>query len=332
MKTLMICSFLLLGFIATPAHAQFDVSGLQGSAPLLTTQPEFPQPGESVVVTADYRGDAYFGATLTWVVDGELVPNSKNQRSITIAATSDSLEQVIDVIFTSPTGVRTIASHTITPLWLDVIIEPQTHVPEFYQGRSLPSIGSTVFVTALVSDIEGMRNTDMVYKWTVNRQVLDEGPVRGRNTMVFEMPMGQAALLLVEISELINPATGQSPGNIITRRLISIPSAQPRLVFYEVNTLLGISHRPIARDFSMVGDSSIIRATPFHLDSFVYNNPARHSWRVNSVETTNSGRGANPYEVMIERTGTTGRTFLEFHVRDNRQVLQGVEDRIQINL
>lgn len=328
----MICSLLLIGFVATPAQAQFDSSILKGAAPILVIQPLYPQPGDTVTVNADYRGDTYFGSSLTWVIDGEIVPNSKNQRSITITASEQETEQAVDLILTSPAGVRTIASKTIRPIWLDIIVEPQTHVPEFYQGRSLPSIASTVFATALVSDLDGIYNTDLVYKWVVNRKVLDAGPVRGRNTMVFDMPMGQSALLTLEVSELFNQATGQSPGEVIARRIIRIPSVQPELLFYEVNTLLGISQRPISKDLTMVGDSSTIRATPFHLDSFVYNNPDISTWSVNNVETTNANPRANPYEVMIERTGTTGRTFLEFHVRDTDQILQGAEERIQINL
>jgi hypothetical protein len=146
------------------------------------------------------------------------------------------------------------------------------------------------------------------------------------------MPMGRSAVLTLEVSELTDPLTGRSPGNIIAQRSISIPSVSPKILFYEVNTLLGVSQRPIDNEFMMVGESSIVRATPFNLDSYVYNNPTLHSWTVNSIETSNTGRQSNPYEVMIERTGTTGRTFLEFQVRDTAQVLQGAKERIQINL
>jgi hypothetical protein len=332
MKSLMICSFLFLCFVTTPAQAQFDSSSLQGTGPILTTQPQYPQPGTDVIVKVSYNNNTYYGATLTWVVDGVIVPNSKNQRSIEIVAGESGVDQEINIIFTSPTGARTVASKILTPLWLDIIIEPQTHVPEFYQGRALPSIESTVFATALISGADGLMNPDLVYTWKINRTVLDRGPVRGRNIMTFDMPIGNSAILSVEVQELLDPATGQTPGRTIAHRLIKIPSVRPTLLFYEVNTLLGISQKPISKNLSLVGESGTVRAEPFNLDSNVYNNPARHFWTVNDVETSNSGINANPYEVMIAKTGSTGRTFLEFHVRDTTQVLQGVEDRILINL
>lgn len=322
MRILLLFCLVFIGFFsADSASAQFDAGQFGSFEPKIELNPKFPQPGETVVATVSQYGGALYGSTLTWVFKGEEVPNSKNQRSVEIVAGEAGVTETIDVVFTTPTGNRSFVSKSITPIWLDIVIEPQTHVPEFYQGRALPSLGSTVVARAIISS-EDYSPGSLIYNWSINDQSIGGGSVRGQSIVSYETPMGDSAVLSLEVSDL--------KGNMIAGKYISIPSVQPKILFYEVNTLLGIKNKPIINQLQLVGKSTIVRAEPINMDSKIYNEPDIHEWSINNRVAPASG--GNPYEVVLEKTGSSGYANLEFHVRSLSQVLQGGKASIGINL
>ena len=320
MRIFLIAICLLLSFAAQPVSAQLDAQSLTNPQLLLELQPEFPRPGEEVTVTVnDYRGGV-FGSSLTWLYNGEVIEGAENKRSAKVIAGAIGTQATVEVVLNKPGGGREVLSTTIRPVYLDVIVEPQTRVPNFYQGRSLPSIQSMVNVTALVND--GRFRNDLVYTWQVNRQVLEGGPLRAQNKVSFEMPMGNQAILSLQVSE--------PNGRVLARRSTFIPSVDPVIRFYEVSSLYGVNTRAITGEHTLVGNSTTLRAEPYYLDSRVYNDPDVAQWEVNNVASNNVGN--NPYEVTIQKVGVPGSSNLNFHVRDTtRQILQGAEDSIRIS-
>ncbi len=320
MKILLLFALAIMASQATPALAQFDAASFTTPNVGVVLQPPFPRPGEEVTATVeDYRGTSY-GATITWLINGVAIDEFYNQRTLEFTAGPLGVNQTIEAVLNSETTKREALSTIVRPSYLDIVIEPQTRSPEFYLGRSLPSIGSTVNATALISG-EGFRNPDLVYSWVVNRRNIEGGAVRGRNQVSFEMPMGNSIILSLQVSDL--------QGNAVAGRSVLIPSVQPSIQFYEVSALFGINQNPVDESFTLIGNSAMVRAEPYNLDSKVYNNPDINQWKINDVLSNNTSQ--NPYEVTIQRLGATGSANLEFHVRDTSQVLQGAESNIQIN-
>ncbi len=318
MRIFLIAICVLFGISTQPVSAQLDVQALTNPELLLEVQPEFPRPGEEVTVTInDYRGGVY-GSTITWVFNGQVIPEAENKREVKVTAGELGTADVIEAVLTKPAGGREVLRNTIRPVYLDLIVEPQTRVPDFYLGRSLPSIQSLVNVTALVND--GRFRSDLVYTWRLNRMVLEGGPIRGQNQMSFETPMGNESILSVTVTE--------PNGRVLARRAVFIPSVKPELRFHEINSLYGVNTRAINGQYTLTGNSTTLRAEPYFLDTRVYNNPDVAEWKINNVDAGVTGN--NPYEVTLQQLGIAGVSSLDFHVRDRTQVLQGVEDGIQI--
>ncbi len=318
MRIFFIAICVLFGISAQPVSAQLDVQQLVNPELLLVLQPDFPRPGEPVEVTInDYSGGVY-GSSITWVYNGEVIDEAENKRSVIIQTGAIGTVDRIQAILNKPSGGREVLTNTIRPVYLDLIVEPQTRVPDFYLGRSLPSIKSMVNVTALVND--GRFRNDLVYTWRLNRVVLEGGPIRSQNQVSFEMPMGNESILSVQVTE--------PNGQVLARRAVFLPSVSPELRFHEVSSLYGVNPRAIDEEYAIVGNSGTLRAEPYHLDSRVYNNPDIAQWEINNRENNNTG--SNPYEVTIQQLGVSGTSNLSFHVRDTTQVLQGIESGIQI--
>jgi hypothetical protein len=215
--------------------------------------------------------------------------------------------------------VESRVSAVIRPIYLDVIVEPQTRVPAFYQGRALPSVFSTVNVTALLNDGK-MLTSDLIYTWRVNNKVVEDGPIRGRNRTSFITPRDSEVIVSVEVT--------RPTGEVIAGRTFTIPSVLPELHFYEINTLYGISRKAVVDNFTLTANSATLSAEPYYLDSLVFNNPNINVWSIDGDEMPQNG--TNPYHITIQRNGEPGQSSLGFHVRSTDIILQGARNAINV--
>ncbi len=275
--------------------------------------PAYPAPGEAFTATVNDYALPVQGIGLRWVVDGKPLA-ADNQRTITLTAKDVGSITTIDLIVDLPGGGTSRATKRIEPVYLDIILEPQTRTPAFYHGRALPSIGSSVNATAIING-GAVSPGALIYTWRVNNETLENGAVRANNTVTFTMPRGQFATLSLEVSRL--------DGTLLGRRIFDIQNSEPRLVFYETNPLYGLTMKAVQDSLLLVGSSLSVRAEPYYLDLLTYNNPDYLEWKIDGV--INRNPSANPYEVTVAQTGVSGSSRVNFHVRNTTQVLQGVQ-------
>jgi hypothetical protein len=226
----------------------------------------------------------------------------------------------IKALLQKPSGSTETISKTITPYYLDIIIEPQTHVPSFFQGRALPSPGSTINATALISTNK-LLSSEYLYTWRLNNTVIQGGALRGGNRVSFTMPQDSYSVLSLTVTRL--------DGAVIAKRTISLPSVAPKLLFYEVSTLYGVLETALKSPFALVGNSATVRAEPYYLDSEVFNNPSVANW---TIDTTPVGNGNNPYDITLEKTGVPKQTELVFRVQSTIKLLQGTKETLTIDV
>ncbi len=288
--------------------------------PVLDLQPAFPSPGETVKVSfGDYRAGTV-GSEINWFYNGNLIPDAKNKREVAVTAPAVGNSALIKMVV-SLNGLSETHSTLIKPVYLDIIIEPQTHVPEFYTGRALPSIGSQINATALLNDGKTLGN-NYIYVWRINDDVYDGGGIRNQNTIQFPMPRGSNTTLSVQVSTY--------GGVTIARRTLFVPSVKPEIHYYEINPLYGIEAKAITSNFNLISNSATIRTEPYYLDSNVFNYPDILEWTINGQKV--SPNASNPYEVTLKKTGDPGEAKLDVHVRSLTQLLQGAKGGITINI
>jgi hypothetical protein len=311
--------FLTLLFFA-PFFSYAQVGGFVDTANSIQISPAFPSPNEEFTVTLnDYSGGAA-GSSIEWYYNDTKLEWAFNQRSLKLTATKAGQTGIIKAVLKKPSGETESLSHTITPYNLDIIIEPQTHVPSFYKGRALPSAGSTVNATALISS-DALLTGEFLYTWQLNRTVINGGPMRGGDRVSFVMPQDSYSTLAVTVSRL--------NGSIIAKRTISVPVVAPKLLFYEVSTLYGIFEKVVTNPFSLISNSMTLRAEPYYLDSAVFNTPNVLTW---DIEGQRMPSGSNPYDITLEKTPTGGSAVVEFRVQSTTKLLQGAKGTIRIDV
>jgi len=309
----------LLFLFPSLVFGQSVASDFLGTQSSLVFFPSYPNPQQEFTVSLDDYSGGAFGASIDWVINGERQADKQNNRSLTITSSEAGKPMQIEAILTLANGSTQRLSRTITPRFLDIIFEPQTHVPGFYRGRPLPSQGSQVNATALLHNIN-QSPSNLIYTWRVGNKVVNGGPLLGQNKISFTVPMGREIPVTVEVAN--------ANGEILARRIINLPSVSPEIIFYEVNTLFGI--KPISlSSLLLMGNSATVRAVPYHLDSRVYNQPDVILWEIDNTEYA-TGFG-NPYEITIERGATAGNSRLEFRVTDTTNFLQGARAELLLN-
>jgi hypothetical protein len=302
------------------ADAQFSANSLLETNLAITSQPEYPAPYEAIDLSVDDYGGGAYGASIEWYLNETSIAGSSNQRNISITAGAVGKQMTVKAVLTHSDGNKTTLSKSFTPIYLDVIVEPETHVPGFYNGRALPSVGSTVYLTALLDNGTSM-GKDLVYLWRVNQTVLEGGPLRGRNKISFTMPQDSYSIVSLQVSK--------PDGTIVAKRSTIVSVTAPQIHFYEVNVLYGTEVKSL-NNFNMVGNSATIKAEPYYLDSRTFNTPNLLEWDINNQSAASDT--ANPYTITLEKTGYPGRAKLDFHVRNTTSLLQGANKSITINI
>ncbi len=315
---------MLLGILPQFGFAQITNSSLGGLSQTETTlvvSPNYPSPSEPYTITLNDYGGTLYGAGITWYKNGTLINEALNQRSITLTAPGSGSKDTIRAELKSETNALTLTA-VIHPLYLDIVVEPQTHVATFYAGRPRGSIGSTVNLTALLNGT-AVGASQYIYTWRVNDTVLEAGPLRGRNEISYVVPQSGGGS---NISLLVTSLNGLP----LAKRSFFIPTAKPKLIFYEVSTLYGIEPRALNREFALIGNSATLRAEPYFLSSSVFNAPNIITWNVAGEDV--GVLSDNPYEVTLQKTGFPGTTDIGFHVRSTDILLQGVKRSISVSI
>jgi len=316
---------LVLTFLFIPSGFSFAQLGsistdIIDQGPSIELEPRYPSPNAEITASLnDYSLNGQV-SSIDWYINGEKVKEALNQRSIEFktgnAGTRTTIETIISIQGNGTQNIKRI----IEPLYLDIIIEAQTRTPSFYKGRALPSVGSKVNFTALL-DGGSVPANNLIYTWKINDSVIDNGGLRGQYKISAPTSSWGNDILSLTVSDLT--------GNIITYRDIEIPSADPEVLFYESNTLHGISQIPVKESLNLIGKSVTIQAEPYNLDILTYNRPPLLEWKIDSVRNPNNS--GNPYEITLARQAGRGDSTIDFHVRNLTELLQGSKSSININ-
>ena len=317
MKYLVLILTLFLPFAYTSAQTNLNLSG--NSELSIEFDTSYFTPFSEVTASLNDYAQTAQTNKIYWKIDGKSIPEFNNQRSVKLTLKNVGETTNVQVFVENANKQTVSAKRTINPIYLDIIVEPQTRTPSFYKSRALPSYGSTVNLTAMING--NINNTDYVYNWYLNDVHLDKGSVVGKYKT--------SAVLGMDDYNTVTLSVSKTTGELLAKRVIEIAPVEPELHFYEVNALYGINKNPILNSLNLIGNSAIVRAEPYYLDIKTYNKPQYVEWKIDGVMSPN--RNNNPYEATLARPEISGKSKVGFHVRNLDNILQGVEDNFIIN-
>ncbi len=317
-RVLIICSFCIL-FFAQAAEAQFsaDLTSITGEALTITLNPAFPAPGETVTASIDDYATGVTTGSIQWFFDGQVATSTENRRSIQFVAGALGSKNTISVQIRNNNGFTVSANKTITPQYLDIIIEPQTYVPQSYRGRALPVHDSVVRAIAIFHNENGIVSPQNYnYLWRVNNTTIEGGSVRGGFQTSYVVPYGRNHTVFLEIYDL--------NGELVIKRAVNVQVSEVDLKLYDESPLYGLSYTTLKSPFNFIGNSVTLRAVPYNLDVRAVNQDLFTEWTIGNRTVINNSE--DPFKITLERNGS-GVTSVGFKLRNRVSLLQGGEVR-----
>lgn len=117
-------------------------------------------------------------AFITWTVDGREVVRGLGEKKITIKTNGVGEEINVKAVAVTANNETYVTEMNISPQSVDILYEaPESYVPPFYEGRSLPGEGALVNFVAMPTISEGgavISPSSLSYFWYVSGEFVDD--------------------------------------------------------------------------------------------------------------------------------------------------------------
>lgn len=168
------------------------------------------------------------------------------------------------LLFFLPWSVLAQATPTIGEV--DLVVESESYVPNFYLGRAEPTTGNKLRLVAIPLNANPNAFT---YRWSIGgRKLPQNGP-----TITITAPIGDSVLVSLSVID--------KNGRLWAERNEIIAIAKPEIIFYEENILRGNKSLAIGNEYLMVGNENTIYAEPFFFGTPTASS-LKAEWTINS--------------------------------------------------
>lgn len=302
-------------------HTYAQTIPTQQGAVSLNMRPAYPEPNTEVTLSLDDYSVKTLGADIIWYVNGLEKVSNKNERSLTLTTGAIGEKITVAVKLVRNNILAFSAERIITPSVVDIILESNTYIPNFYKGRALPSSESTVRAIAIFHDGTNASWSNNSYKWTLDETILSGGPLKGKYAMDVVVPRLQSGQLTVEVYN--------SRGGLVGKKSILIGSVQPQLHIYEYSPLHGLSERAVQSPRALTSAQTTLYAEPFFLNTQILDTlNTDFVWKLNNVTVPVSESALNAIE--LTKNGSTGEASVSVAITTLKKIPQYVADTIHV--
>ena len=314
MRIILSLGFIILCYGLAPlSEAQQQSFGNRITEASMILDPAYPEPGEEVVLSLNIYAFDTIGSTITWLVDGEVVPQTIDKKELTLTAPALGGATELEARVRLRGGQVIPVKHKLTSGYLDIVVEALTHVPTFYLGRPLSSAGSQLRITAI--PFLGEDPAGLTYTWKLNNKVLFGGPVHGRQTINLTAPSA-SGLLTVDVSSRLGATVG--------RRTVEISPTPVKINFYEDNPLRGQTKLAVPKKYTLVGSEVTLSAEPYYANTGDPN--VLEEWRLDGKTIDDVGLNTRNITLTARAGGGVGQlsylfqSLSEFTQRASKEI------------
>ncbi len=272
----------------------------------------FPEPGEEVQIKTSRQ---ITSGDFLWIINGKEQTSLQGRNNISITAGKAGDLTLIQIVHHN----RVVTQSIIFPIYIDIAIEPNTYIPQHYQGRSLPSSNSTIRLTALVDDGSGL-DQEYFYVWRMNGQTINNNRGVDRSVEV-RTPIASSVNISLSITK---PGTG-----FYGRRNISISLEKPKVHFYTHHSLYGTLPFIKENNFQMSQGEILIYGAPYYLPMEILSNPDNIRWRVDNRAINNST--SNPLILRYQRSSNNRSSTVRLNISSITDIILQISDSVRIN-
>ncbi len=194
--------------------------------------PNDPSPNQDVSINLtsyDFNLDL---SQIVWTINNQIVASGLGLKKINFKLGNQNSPSIVNVSIVSPLGQRVLKTFNFNPGTVDLLWQANTYTPSFYQGKSLPSLGSTIKLLAIPNITDGQKNkipdSRLVFNWYKNDKLLSESSGIGKNTTDIKL---DNIISQTNIKVNVSSLTGNSAVGSTTIRVVN-----PQVIFYPNNS------------------------------------------------------------------------------------------------
>lgn len=308
------------------------VLGQIGGIPALNTEnfflsivPNLPKTGEQVEALLTSYSFDLDRSFITWLHNGKKVLEGRGEKRYSFKADEVGQKETIKAIVATPSGsqLERLFSFAITDV--DLLWTAKTSVPVAYAGKALPSLRSTVKVTAvphLFSQGGRLPASNLIYKWFLGDSFRDD--LSGYNRQSFEFQIPTLALNSQRVKVEITSFNGE----IKTQKEIFIPIVEPKILIYEEHPLEGPRFSRAFTEVAMPSSGQMdFRASPYF---FSNKESLTYRWLVGGKAAEKTGA---PHFLNLKISeGFFGPVAVNLQVKNPLNIFQQKEVNLKINV
>lgn len=320
MKTFsnILCLLTLTLFFCSPSISFAD------NEALITLSPKTPSPYSPITATlVSYSFDVNT-AMITWSRNGKNLLKGIGQKKLTIQTGGVGTQITLHVNIVTADNAVTEMDITLSPESVDILYEtPESYIPLFYEGKSLPGEGAIVKFVAMPNISEGrviIPSSSLSYSWYVNDEFMSDASGYGRSSGLFNLDFFSA---FTRIKVVV-----RSPKGSTAEKFIDIYPHDVMPLLYLYDDVLGTNHNKLlTRRFETTKDFTL-SLEPFYLSS---NNSLRdtvnYSWALDGLPVTPLG---GTLLSMRPKENSYGSRNLSISVSNSKRRLQRAETKLNL--
>jgi hypothetical protein len=282
----------------------------------LTLTPENPGPYQKTNITLVSYSFDVDTSYITWTINGKQVRAGLGEKILTATTGAVGQTSAIRVRATLKDGSGVDLDLNLTPQGVDIMWEsPESYVPPFYEGRSLPGEGATVRVVALPSmSYKGVATdpSQVAYSWFVNNQFMAASSGAGKQSANLRLDYLSDSSVIRVLARDVN-------GNTATKEITIIPhSAVP--LFYLTDPAYGIDYsQNLGLRYETTGDVTLAFVPYFFSNNGTLSTTTSYTWTLNGSPITPT---SNSTLTLSPEKNTTGYHTLSVSVENTKRTLQ----------
>ncbi len=289
---------------------------------VLSISPENPDPETLVTATVSTFSFDLERSRISWRLNGRLINEGTGIKSFNFQTGKSGSKTIISAIVTPPGGVKIEKSLTIQPVDGDILFQAiNSYKPPFYRGRTLPTKESEIRTVVIPNGTIGgqiLKASDFVYTWKKNSALASDASGFGKNSFTFKNR-------LIDDTENIQVDMSEMKNRLRLTEEISIPLAEPRIVFYEKDPALGVNYtRALAGNFPLTKDETIIAAAPLFFSLNGAGNNLKYKWFFNDELIP----GQTAPELAIRKPAGRGQTKVSVEIEKPQTLFQKADASI----
>lgn len=290
----------------------------------IVIDPLNPEPNSSVTLTLRSYSLDVDNAMVTWVSGGKELLKGYGEKKITVRTRGAGENIVVSAKAETDAGDFFITSVTLVPQSVAIVYEtPESYVPTFYEGRSLPGEGSIVKFVAMGNISENGRvvpPSSLSYSWFVNGELREQSSGRGRQSALIPLD------ILSDSTEI--KVVARSSSGITAEKKIEVFPHQVLPLFYTYSDIFGTDFtKLVSRRFEATKPFTLAFEPFYFSKNGMYEHTAAVVWTLDGLPVT-------PYrakKLLFEpKKNSYGSKTLKISLQQERRYLQDTETSLNL--